>query len=130
MSTSDYRHPTTKPAKSHVTPIAGTAIITQGDKLGAKNNLTVRDDHVVLSLTAHGVWNIRPAGPDSDQFAMVLADSEGDEDLAMTLSDTPDPSGVCNAYAKPLMSPPPPEQLWTLEDATFEPRYVYDRELR
>ncbi|KAH8154659.1 uncharacterized protein LAJ45_01188 [Morchella importuna] len=48
---------------------------------------------------------------------MVLADSEGDEELAMTLSDTPDPSGVCNAYAKLLMSPLPPEQLWTLEGA-------------
>jgi hypothetical protein len=110
---------------SHIAPVAGTAIITKGDKLAVKNYLTVRNGHIVLSLTAHGSgWNIRPAGPDGDQFTMVFADGEGDEELAMTLSDTPDDSGVLNALAKPLMSPPPPEQLWTLEEAIMEPRYV------
>lgn len=64
------------------TPFAGTAVITQGDKLNAKNNLTVRDGRVVLSPTAHGIWKIKPFYLDPDEFSLIFC---GDDTHALSL---------------------------------------------
>ncbi|KAH8154657.1 uncharacterized protein LAJ45_01186 [Morchella importuna] len=104
-------------------PFAGTAVITQGDKLNAKNNLTVRDGRVVLSLTIHGIWKIKPFYLAPEEFSLIFCgDDKGKERLAMTLEDTPDDSGVFNIVVKPLGIPTPPKQLWFFADAIVEPR--------